>query len=122
MIDGNKLWSCVGSAGIVNTADISKVVFAGCVAQLPGVVLAPPNTAAGAVVFPQIKAVIRYPVTPVDGVALATTPIERYVLNVLARTGWGAPGFLKRGNHGLTIFSCCRPRVVASCLPQAFAG
>jgi hypothetical protein len=94
MIDGNKLWSSVGSAGIVDTADIGKVVFAGCVAQLPGVVLAPPNTAAGAVVFPQIKAVIRYPVTPVDGVTLAVDPtthrpIERYFLNVLARTGRG---------------------------------
>lgn len=89
MIDGNKLWSCIGSAGIVNPADTGKVVFAGPVAQLPGLVLAPPDPAARAVVFPQTSAVIRYPVTPVDGVALPTDPIERYVLNVLARTGGG---------------------------------
>ena len=39
MIDGNKLWSCVGSAGIVDPADVGKVVFAGPVAQMPGLVL-----------------------------------------------------------------------------------
>jgi hypothetical protein len=89
MIDGNKLWSCVGSAGIVNPADIGKVVFTGPVAQMPGVVVAPPQAAERAVVRPQTKAVIRYPVTPVDGVALQSNPIERYVLRVLARLGRG---------------------------------
>jgi hypothetical protein len=89
MIDGNKLWSCIGSAGIVDTADVGKVVFAGSVAQLPGIVLEPPEPAASTVVRPQTKAVIRYPVTPVDGVALQSSPIERYFLRVLARLGRG---------------------------------
>src|SRR3984893_3006425 len=64
MIDGNKLWSSVGSAGIVDPADIGKVVFAGPVAQMPGVVLAPPQTAATAAAPSPTKAIIRYPVTP----------------------------------------------------------
>src|ERR1051325_8414960 len=89
MINSNKLWSCVGSAGIVDPADIGKVVFVGSVAQMPGIVLAPPETGPRAVVAPPTKAVIRYPVTPVDGVALQSHPIERYVLNVLARQGRG---------------------------------
>jgi hypothetical protein len=75
MIDGNKLWSCVGSAGIVDTGDIGKVVFAGSVAQLPGVVLQPPQPGTSAVVHPQTKAIIRYSVTPVDGVALQSSGI-----------------------------------------------
>jgi hypothetical protein len=90
MIDSNKLWSSVGSAGIVDPADIGKVVFAGPVAQMPGVVLAPPQTAATAAVPSPTKAIIRYPVTPVDGVGLQSNPIERYVLNVLARQGRGS--------------------------------
>jgi hypothetical protein len=89
MIDGNKLWSCVGSAGIVDTGDIGKVVFAGSVAQLPGVVLQPPQPGTSAVVHPQTKAIIRYSVTPVDGVALQSNPIERYFLRIVARLGRG---------------------------------
>jgi hypothetical protein len=76
MIDSNKLWSSVGSAGIVDPADIGKVVFAGPVAQMPGVVLAPPQTAATAAVPSPTKAVIRYPVTPVDGVVAMDSPLE----------------------------------------------
>jgi hypothetical protein len=95
MIDGHKLWSCVGSAGIVDTGDIGKVVFTGSVAQMPGIVVDPPEIATRAVVRPQTKAVIRYPVTPVDGVALRfnaidpSKPPERYRLDVLARLGRG---------------------------------
>jgi hypothetical protein len=74
MIDGNKLWSCVGSAGIVDPADVGKVVFAGPVAQMPGLVL--PDTGNTAVAPPPTKAVIRYPVTPVDGVGLQTTQLS----------------------------------------------
>ena len=84
MIDGNKLWSCVGSAGIVDPADVGKVVFAGPVAQMPGLVL--PDTGNTAVAPPPTKAVIRYPVTPVDGVGLQT---DQYILKVLARQGRG---------------------------------
>ena len=87
MIDGNKLWSCVGSAGIVDPADVGKVVFAGPVAQMPGLVL--PDTGNTAVAPPPTKAVIRYPVTPVDGVGLQTNPVEGYFLKVLARQGRG---------------------------------
>ena len=93
MLDGDKLWSSVGSAGIVDTADLGKVVFAGPVAQLPGIVVVPPETMARPVAFGQTKVVIRYPVTPVDGVALPFEPMgkphARYRLDVLARLGRG---------------------------------
>jgi len=91
MIDSNKLWSCVGSAGTVDPADIGKVVFAGSVVQMPGVVIGPvePGARVSVPPRPQAKAVIRYSVTPVDGVALQSKPLERYALRVVARTGSG---------------------------------
>src|ERR1700731_1359765 len=84
MIDGNKLWSCVGSAGIGGPADVGKGGFAGPPGQKPGIVL--PDTDNTAVAPPPTKAVIRYPVTPVDGVGLQT---DQYLLKVLARQGRG---------------------------------
>jgi hypothetical protein len=66
------MWSSVGSVGIVNTADIGKVVFIGAIAQLGfGIVgSAGPITAHLAervrVPVPTETATIRYPVQAAD--------------------------------------------------------
>jgi hypothetical protein len=38
-----KIWSCVGSAGVVDVADIGKVDFVGSVVKLHGIELANSN-------------------------------------------------------------------------------
>lgn len=75
MDDVNKLWSTVGSAGMVNVSDLSKIVFTNSIAQLgpsgPSSVNPETKTAATAtriIIGTPEQAVIRYPVTPVDGV------------------------------------------------------
>jgi hypothetical protein len=63
-------WSSVGSAGTVDVADIGKVVFAKSVVQLQGfdLVVSTPAPSAAALPVVQTHAVIRYGVTPVQGV------------------------------------------------------
>jgi hypothetical protein len=65
----NQWWSSAGSAGTVDVADIGKVVFVNSVVQLPGVDLVV-NREAQLAALPvvQTEAVIRYGVTPVEGV------------------------------------------------------
>jgi hypothetical protein len=71
MDDKLKIWTTVGSTGILNQADLAKVTLHGSVIQL-GVDIAPtpPATAArplSGIGLPTIQAVARYNVTPVDG-------------------------------------------------------
>ena len=65
----NQWWSSAGSAGTVNIADIGKVVFANSVVQLQGIdlVFNQPTPLADLPAV-QTQAVIRYGVTPVEGV------------------------------------------------------
>jgi hypothetical protein len=75
MDDSNKLWSSVGSAGTVDTADLAKVVFHNSVAQLgPGVpTVVEPHPSQPAAAAPAVlvttRAVIRYGVAPLDGLS-----------------------------------------------------
>jgi hypothetical protein len=82
MDDRLKVWTTVGSAGTLNQTDLAKVSLHQSVIQL-GVELLPPvstqavaaQAAGGAVhptpVFPTTQAVVRYDVTPVDGLFIA---------------------------------------------------
>jgi hypothetical protein len=68
-------WSSAGSAGTVDVADVGKVVFDKSIVQLQGFdLVAPPATQAAvgptAVTSTLISAVIRYGVTPVEGVLM----------------------------------------------------
>jgi hypothetical protein len=91
MEDVNKLWSSVGSAGTVDTADIAKIVFSHSVAQLgpgvPTVVVHSAQPAAASAVLVTTRAVIRYGVTAVDGVA--NTDKQTYLLKLCYRDGPG---------------------------------
>lgn len=80
--DSQKLWSCVGSAGVVNLPDIGKIIFNQSVAQLgpgaPVVVTQGVQKEAAARVLPgteTVTAVIRYGVVPVDGVYVSDFPV-----------------------------------------------
>ena len=93
MDDVNKLWSTVGSAGMVNVSDLSKIVFTNSIAQLgpsgPSSVNPETKTAATAtriIIGTPEQAVIRYPVTPVDGVF---PPTPGYTLLLRSRPGDG---------------------------------
>jgi hypothetical protein len=91
MDDSNKLWSSVGSAGTVDTADLAKVVFHNSVAQLgpgvPAVVAHSAQPAAASAVLVTTRAVIRYGITPVDG--LANPGQSNYTLKLRYRDGPG---------------------------------
>jgi hypothetical protein len=70
-----KVWTTVGSAGVLNPADLAKVTLHQSIIQLGTEIIAQPQTAAtpGAAVssnllhLPTIQAVARYNVTSVDG-------------------------------------------------------
>ena len=81
-----KWWSSVGSAGTVDVADISKVVFADSVVQLIGLDLVS-NLPTPLVALPvvQTHAVIRYGVTPVE----AVLPGNSFALRLRYRDGSG---------------------------------
>jgi hypothetical protein len=65
----NQWWSSAGSAGTVDVADTGKVVFANSVVQLPGIdLVVNQETQLAALPVVQTEAVIRYGVTPVEGV------------------------------------------------------
>jgi hypothetical protein len=73
MEDKLKIWTTVGSAGILNQADLAKVTLHDSIIQL-GVDIAPPQAAAAArplgqrgLASPTMQAVACYNVTPVDG-------------------------------------------------------
>lgn len=69
MGDEVRVWTTVGSAGTLSAADLAKVTLNNAVVSL-GQDLAPPAASAPedpSVVLPEISAVVRYNVTPVDG-------------------------------------------------------
>ena len=75
MDDKLKIWTTVGSTGILNQADLAKVTLYGSIIQL-GVDIAFPTTQETAtarptarlgLAFPTVQAVARYNITPVDG-------------------------------------------------------
>jgi hypothetical protein len=94
MDDLLKVWTTVGSAGTLNQADLAKVSLHQSVVQL-GVDVLPPVSmqfAAAQVTratahlgpnFPTIEAVVRYNVTPVDGLFL--TGKFKYQLQIRCR-------------------------------------
>lgn len=75
MDDKLKIWTTVGSTGILNQADLAKVTLYGSIIQLGVGIAFPPTqeteTARPAarlgVAFPTVRAVARYNITPVDG-------------------------------------------------------
>src|SRR5947207_13869231 len=86
--DANRFWTTVGSAGTVDEADVSKIVFDHATAQFGHQLVNTTAAAApGAVSLPTASAVIRYNVTPVDG--LFTPGIGALRVRYLA-TGPGA--------------------------------
>src|SRR5262249_41922389 len=71
MDDKLKIWTTVGSAGTLNLTDLAKVTLHGSIIQV-GIDLLPPPPATAARAFnpvglPTIQAVVRYHVTPADG-------------------------------------------------------
>jgi hypothetical protein len=69
MADEARYWTTVGSAGTLNAADLAKVSLNNAVISL-GHGIAPPHAAAAedpSIVTPQVSAVVRYNITPVDG-------------------------------------------------------
>jgi len=99
MDDKLKIWTTVGSAGILNQADLAKVTLHQSIIQLGIGTTAPPAQAkqkkasrlAGP--FPTVQAVARYNVTPVDGLFFDQVPSSpfhyglrlRYLGHVTAR-------------------------------------
>jgi hypothetical protein len=93
MNDVNKLWSTVGSAGTVNISDFNKIVFSNSIAQLgpsgASIVNTETKSAATAsriIIGTPEQALIRYPVTPVDGIF---PPTPGYTLLLRSRPGEG---------------------------------
>jgi hypothetical protein len=92
MEDRFKEWTTIGSAGTLDHTDLSKVTLHQSVVQL-GVELVPPppvaNAAALAALFsaavPTQQAVVRYNVTPVDGMFPQATPAFGWALRLRYR-------------------------------------
>jgi hypothetical protein len=69
MGDEVRIWTTVGSAGTLSATDLAKVTLKNSVISL-GQDLVPPAASAPedpSVVLPEISAVVRYNITPVDG-------------------------------------------------------
>jgi hypothetical protein len=86
--DANRVWTSVGSAGTVDEADVARIFFDHAVAQ-SGRLLSNTTAAAaapGAVIGQTVSAVIRYNVTPVDGL------FTRNILSLRIRYLASGPG------------------------------
>jgi hypothetical protein len=82
MDDKFKIWTTVGSAGTLNQADLAKVTLHGAIIQL-GVDISPPPPVesarqVGRVGLPTLQAVVRYNVTPVDGLFFTQTASNKF--------------------------------------------
>jgi hypothetical protein len=85
MGDNVRIWTTVGSAGTLSATDLAKVTLNNAVIAL-GHDIAPPMSNAAedpSIVFPPSTAVVRYNVTPVDGLFPAS-PFH-YVLQLTYR-------------------------------------
>jgi len=102
MDDKLKIWTSVGSAGILNQADLAKVTLHQSIVQLGVDIVSPPTQEGGAAArpagqpglgIPTVQAVARYNVTPVDGLFFQQVPSRpfhyglrlRYLGHVTAR-------------------------------------
>lgn len=85
MGDDGKYWTTVGSAGTLSAADLAKVSLDNAVITVGHGIAPPPGSAAEdpSIVTPQISAVVRYNVTPVDG--LFAEGLFVYVLQLTYR-------------------------------------
>lgn len=92
MQDNQKLWSSVGSAGTVDLADLDKVVFDNSIVELIGitpVIFESRHLAIStAPILTHIRAVVRYGVTPVDGITNPNSQLA-YGLTLRYRDGAG---------------------------------
>jgi hypothetical protein len=84
MSDDVRIWTTVGSAGTLSATDLAKVTLNNAVITL-GHDVAPPVSASDdpSIVFPSSTAVVRYNITPVDGL-FPTSPFH-YVLQLTYR-------------------------------------
>lgn len=80
MGDEVRIWTSVGSAGTLSTTDLAKVTLNNAVVALGQEVVPPIPDAADAptAVIPQTSAVVRYNLTPVDGLFL-TSPFHYHL-------------------------------------------
>jgi len=102
MDDKLKIWTSVGSAGILNQADLAKVTLHQSIVQLGVDIVSPPTQEGAATArpagqpglgIPTVQAVARYNVTPVDGLFFQQVPSRpfhyglrlRYLGHVTAR-------------------------------------
>jgi hypothetical protein len=91
-----KVWTTVGSAGILSQADLARVSLHESIVQL-GVDVLPPVSMRSAAAqfsdaealvgpnFPTIQAVVRYNVTPVEGLFYTGGRIFHYLLQIRCR-------------------------------------
>lgn len=102
--DINKIWTTVGSAGTVDEADVSKVFFDRSIAQMGNVIGGSQPTSAATAIIPQQtqSAVIRFNVTPVEGLFAVKPPC-------FTQTGTECPGiqlklrYLASGNGARVV-------------------
>jgi hypothetical protein len=87
MPDNVKVWSTVGSAGTLTQTDLAKVTLHGSIIQLGAEVISTgggtATTLAHAAVQNTVQAVVRYNLTPVDGLFL--TGAFHYLLQIRFR-------------------------------------
>jgi hypothetical protein len=90
MTDQMKIWTTVGSAGTLNQTDLAKVQLHQSIVQLGTDVIIDPGTTARAasvaprITLPTVQAVVRYNVTPVDGL-FPPDPFNGYELKIRYR-------------------------------------
>jgi hypothetical protein len=82
--DGNKVWTTVGSAGTLDQADLAKVHLFQSIVQLGVDFSSTQGAAAAGAIFPTTQAVVRYNVTPVEGLFYPTDTFK-YVLQIRFR-------------------------------------
>lgn len=84
-MDEGRFWTTVGSAGTLNATDLAKVSLDNAVITLGHGIEPPPAPAAQgpSIGIPEVSAVVRYNVTPVEG--LFATGLFVYVLELTYR-------------------------------------
>jgi hypothetical protein len=87
MADNGRYWTTVGSAGTLSAADLAKVSLNNAVISLGHGIAPLPATAAEdpSIVTPQISAVVRYNITPVEGLFVPDGQTLAYVLELIYR-------------------------------------
>lgn len=83
MGDEVRIWTSVGSAGTLSAADLAKVNLHNAVISLGVDIAPPPAQEDPSIILPEATAIVRYNVTPVDGL-FATGPFH-YLLQLTYR-------------------------------------